>query len=223
MRRYDVVTFDCYGTLVDWERGIGDAFAAAGVKAPRAELVRLHAQHEAIVEAESYRSYREVLAEVARRVLAELGEAARDPYFLPDSLPSWRPFVDTVPALRRLAAAGVRLGILSNVDDELLAATRRHLDGVPFDFVVTAAQVRSYKPAPGHWQAARVLVGGDRWLHAAQSTFHDVQPARALAIDTAWVNRKAEAPLDAAGPTHEVPDLAGLAALVVPWAAGQVA
>ena len=216
MRRYDVVTFDCYGTLVDWERGIADAFAAAGVTAPRAEIIRLHALHEPIVEAERYRSYREVLAEVTRRVLADLGAPAQDPYFLPDSLPAWRPFVDTVAGLRRLAAAGVRLGILSNIDDELLAATRRHLDGVPFDFVVTAAQVRSYKPAPGHWHAARQLVGGGRWLHAAQSYFHDVQPARALAIDTAWVNRKGERPLDDGRPTHEVADLTGLAALVVP-------
>jgi 2-haloalkanoic acid dehalogenase type II len=214
MRRYDVITFDCYGTLVDWERGIAEAFAAAGVAAPAAEVVRLHAHHEAIVEAESYLSYREVLAEVARRVLAELGAPARDPYFLPDSLPAWRPFADTVPALRRLADAGVRLGILSNIDDELLAATRRHLDGVPFDFVVTAAQVKSYKPAPAHWHAARALASGGRWLHAAQSYYHDVQPARALGIDTAWVNRKTEAPLDAARPTHEVPDLEALAALV---------
>ncbi len=216
MRAYDVVTFDCYGTLIDWESGIAEAFARAGVRAPRADIIRLHAAHEPIVEAEAYRSYRDVLAEVARRVLHELGEPARAASFLPDSLPSWRPFADTVPGLRRLAGAGVRLGILSNIDDELVALTRRHFDDVAFDFTVTAAQVKSYKPAPGHWHAARPLVGeGARWLHAAQSYFHDVQPARALGLPTAWVNRKAEAPLDAGRATHEVADLAGLADLVV--------
>jgi putative hydrolase of the HAD superfamily len=216
MRRWDLVTFDCYGTLIDWEAGIAAAFVAAGVRATTAEVIRSHAAHEPTVEAGTYRNYRDVLTEVAGRMLKDLGEPARNGAFLADSLPSWKPFPDTVPALRRLAAAGVKLGILSNVDDELLDATRRHFGDVPFEMIVTAAQVKSYKPAPGHWNAARARGAGGRWLHAAQSYFHDIQPARALGLDTAWVNRKAEAPLDDGRATHEVLDLAGLALLVAP-------
>jgi len=107
---------------------------------------------------------------------------------------------------------GHRLGILSNVDDELLAATRRHLT-VSFDLVVTAEQVRSYKPASGHFEEARRRIAAGRWLHAAQSHFHDVVPCRALDIPVAWVNRKAETPRHPT-PDHEVATLAGLATLL---------
>jgi 2-haloalkanoic acid dehalogenase type II len=122
-------------------------------------------------------------------------------------LPSWPPFPDTNDALRRLKEAGHRLAILSNVDDDLLAGTRRHL-GVDFDFVVTAQQVGSYKPAPGHFTTGRARIGARRWLHVAQSYFHDIQPARVLGIPTAWINRKGQRPLDAAGADHEFRTLA---------------
>lgn len=197
-QRYDVITFDCYGTLIDWEAGIGGAFeeaaAADGVALDRAAVIAAYSAIEPEVEAEAFRSYREVLTETARRVAARLGWpiSATQASFLPDSLPGWLPFPDTNPALERLAAAGHRLGILSNVDDDLLAATRRHLR-VEFELVVTAQQVRSYKPAHGHFLAARERIGGARWLHAAQSFFHDVVPARSLGIPVAWVNRKGEA------------------------------
>jgi FMN phosphatase YigB (HAD superfamily) len=162
-----------------------------------------------------------VLAEVARRILAERGApGASDGRFLGDSVPAWRPFADTHPALERLAAAGVRLAITSNIDDDLSAATTRHLT-VPFDPVGTAAQVRSYKLAAGHWHEARRRLGDQagRWLHAAQSYYHDVIPARALGLPTAWVNRKAETPSDGGRPTHEVADLTGRATLVLADAA----
>ena len=128
-RDYDIVTFDCYGTLIDWEAGIGDAFIRAavayGIRVDRAEVLRAHAEIEPVVQAESFRSYREVLRETARRMAARLGwkldEAGAG--FLPDSLPRWKIFDDTNPALERLTAAGYRLGILSNVDDDLLAGT----------------------------------------------------------------------------------------------------
>jgi 2-haloalkanoic acid dehalogenase type II len=195
-RLYDVVTFDCYGTLIDWERGIAAAFLGAGradgATLDRGDVLREYAELEPIVEAEAYRSYREVLTETARRVAERLDwrlapERAR---FLPESLPEWPPFPDANPALERLAAAGYRLGILSNVDDDLLAGTLRHFT-VRFDLLVTAQQVGSYKPAPGHFLTARERIGPHRWLHAAQSAFHDVVPAHTLRIPVAWINRNA--------------------------------
>lgn len=216
-RAYDLITFDCYGTLIDWRGGITGAFrdAAArdGVALDDAAVLALYNEIEPAVEAEPYRRYRDVLAESARRVAARLswplpeGAAA----FLAQSLPGWTPFPDTNAALERLAAAGYSLGVLSNTDDDLLAATRRHLT-VPFDMVVTAQQVRSYKPGHGHFQVARGRLGGRRWLHAAQSYFHDVVPARALGIPVAWINRHGEAPPPAgATPDREFDTLTELA------------
>ncbi|MGH7381510.1 MAG: HAD-IA family hydrolase [Candidatus Methylomirabilales bacterium] len=196
-RPFDVITFDCYGTLIDWEEGIGTAFAAAaalaGVMLDHTAVLQAYGEVEPAVEAEGYRSYRAVLAETARRVAVRLGWPLTEKRagFLADSLPDWQPFADTNPALDRLVAGGYRLGILSNVDDDLLAGTLRHF-GVTFDLLVTAEQVRSYKPAPRHFHAARRWMGGRRWLHAAQSLFHDVSPARSLDISVAWVNRKSE-------------------------------
>jgi 2-haloacid dehalogenase/putative hydrolase of the HAD superfamily len=196
-RSYDVVTFDCYGTLIDWEEGITTAFAGAaataGVMVDHTAVLQAYAEIEPDVEAEGYRSYRAVLAETARRVAVRLGWPLSETRasFLADSLPNWQPFADTNPALTRLAAAGYRLGILSNVDDDLLADTLRHLH-VTFDLLVTAEQVRSYKPAPGHFHAARRWMGPWRWLHIAQSLFYDVSPAGSLGIPVAWVNRKGE-------------------------------
>jgi 2-haloalkanoic acid dehalogenase type II len=213
MRRHDVLTFDCYGTLIDWERGIGDAFAAAaradGVAVDRAAMLAAYHEIEPVVQAERYRSYRDVLALTARRVAEQLGWrlAAGRETFLPESLPSWPAFPDTNEALRRLAAAGHRLAILSNVDDDLLAGTRRHLT-VAFDFVVTAQQVGSYKPAPAHFEAARKRIGDARWLHVAQSYFHDVVPARRLGIAAAWINRKRERAAGAERPDVEFSTLA---------------
>ncbi len=213
MRRFDVLTFDCYGTLVDWERGIAEAFATAagadGVTLDRAAILRAYHEIEPRVQADRYRPYRDVLAITARAVADRLSWklAPGRETFLPESLPSWPPFPDTNAALGRLRDAGHRLAILSNVDDDLLAGTRRHL-AADFDFVITAQQVGSYKPAPGHFVAAREQIGAASWLHVAQSYFHDVQPARALGVPSAWINRKAERPLDARGPDHEFRTLA---------------
>ena len=218
-RHFDIVTFDCYGTLIDWEGGIAGAFlgtaAEDDVTLRREDVLRHYATLEPVVEAEEYRAYREILTETAQRVAAALGwrvpEERRT--FLADSLPRWKPFADTNPALERLRAAGYRLGILSNVDDDLLAATRRHFT-VEFDLIVTAQQVRSYKPAAGHFLAAKDLIGSARWLHAAQSNFHDIVPMNAMGVPTAWVNRHGETPLPGGTPTYEVRDMAGLAELL---------
>src|SRR5688572_6431741 len=142
--KYEVITFDCYGTLIDWESGIRQAFRDAaradGFALDDASIIPAYAEAEAVVEREAYRPYREILAESALRAAAKLGWKPRRP-FLADSLGSWKPFPDTNAALERLAASGHRLGILSNVDDDLLSSTRRHFT-VPFALIVTAQQVR---------------------------------------------------------------------------------
>jgi len=215
-RPYNVITFDCYGTLIDWERGIRDAFSATAFAMrlpmdPDAAL-RLYLETEAAVEAGPYRSYRAVLTETARRISARLGWALPESRagFLAESMPAWPAFPDTNPALRRLSDAGYRLGILSNVDDDLLAWTRRLL-AAPFEIVVTADRAGSYKPAPRHFEMAREVIGRQQWLHAAQSYFHDVVPARALSIPVAWINRKGEAASDGGKPDREFRSLTELA------------
>jgi 2-haloalkanoic acid dehalogenase type II len=220
-RPHDVVTFDCYGTLIDWESGIREAFAAqalrlgAPVDAERA--LGLYAEIEPVVEAEAFRRYREVLTETARRIASRLGwplpEARAG--FLAESLPFWRPFPDTNRALMKLARAGYALGILSNVDDGLLTWTRRHFLA-SFEIIVTAEQVGSYKPAPGHFLAARSRIGSRRWVHAAQSYFHDVVPARALGIPVAWINRKGEPAPDGGKANHAFPTLIELTDWLAP-------
>jgi 2-haloalkanoic acid dehalogenase type II len=220
-RPFDIVTFDCYGTLIDWEHGIRRAFEAeaekSGAPLDVEAALRLYGEIEKEVEHEPYRPYHAVLAETARRVAARLGWPLRAERagFLAESLPAWPQFADTNPALRRLAAAGYRLGILSNVDDNLLVWSRRHLL-VPFELVITAQQVGSYKPARAHWDAARAAIGGRPWLHAAQSYHHDVMPCHALGIPCSWINRKNEQPTSVAPPEGEFPTLTGLADWLAP-------
>ncbi len=213
-REFDWVTFDCYGTLIDWESGIRKAFLEAaaedGVDLDPELVLRMYAAEEPVVEREPYRPYREVLAETATRVAHALGWRVSYAGFLADSLPGWRPFPDTNSALERLRSAGLRLGILSNIDDDLLAATRKHFTA-DFDLIVTAQQAGSYKPSPMHFLTARERIGGLRWIHAAESNYHDVVPANALGIATAWINRKSARPVTGGTPTVEFRDLAALA------------
>jgi 2-haloacid dehalogenase/putative hydrolase of the HAD superfamily len=215
-RPFDYITFDCYGTLIDWENGIGEAFRVAtaedGVTLDGDAVLRAYAEVERIVEQEMYRSYRDVLDETAARVAHYLGWPIERQHaiFLAESLPSWRPFADTNGALERLQKAGYQLGILSNVDDDLLSLTRRHFT-VDFRLVITAQQVRSYKPAPGHFNTARERIAGAPWLHAAQSNFHDIIPTNALGISNAWINRRRELPLPGGVPGREFADMKGLA------------
>jgi 2-haloalkanoic acid dehalogenase type II len=214
-RPFDIITFDCYGTLIDWEGGIAGAFTRAvvgtGSRLDPPTVLAAYERIEPAVQAEEYRSYREVLTESARRVAREVGWALPEARasFLADSLPFWIPFPDTNAALERLFRAGYQLGILSNVDDDLLAGTRKHFT-VPFDVIVTAQQVRSYKPADGHFTTARERVGGRRWLHAARSHFHDVTPCKRLGVPVAWINRAGEAPREPR-PDRELSTLTELA------------
>jgi 2-haloacid dehalogenase len=213
--RYAVITFDCYGTLIDWESGIANAFlstaATDGVTLTGEDVLRAYANTEHRVQAQSYRPYRDILRDTAVRVAAIVGWPlmAERADFLAESLPSWQPFPDTNAALERLAAVS-RLGILSNIDDDLLAATREHFT-VDFDVVVTAQQVRSYKPGHAHFQTARDLIGTASWLHAAESNFHDIVPTNVLGIDNAWINRQRQTELPGGTPKYKFDDLAGLA------------
>lgn len=216
----ELITFDCYGTLVDWRSGIRDAFHEH-VPASRAtdqdELFAAYAEAEKAIEARAYRPYRQVLRETARDVADRFGWTLPEegPGFLPDSLPSWPVFPDVGPALRRLADAGLRLGIVSNVDDDLLAGSLRRLP-VSIDLTVTAEKVRSYKPDPAHFRAALDAVDGEtgRLVHVAQSHFHDLQAAVPLAIAVVWVNREDEAlPAGCPEPAAEV----GTVAHAVDW------
>jgi 2-haloalkanoic acid dehalogenase type II len=216
MDNFGIITFDCYGTLIDWETGIINAFrtaaAADQVELRADQIIDAYAAEEATVEAMAYRPYREVLRETERRAAAVLGwrEPTERAGFLANSLPHWKPFPDTNPALERLSRR-FKLGILSNIDDDLLTATRRHFT-VEFDLIVTAQQVGSYKPGHAHFREAMKRIGDMRLLHAAQSYFHDVVPASQMSIPVVWVNRKNNQ-IDEGGPnpTYQVRDLTELA------------
>jgi 2-haloacid dehalogenase/putative hydrolase of the HAD superfamily len=196
-REFEFITFDCYGTLIDWETGIQRAFKQAlegmGLgQAQESQLFELYQEEEKRIEAElPYRKYREVLTLAASSAARRIGKTIPEKLssLLAEQLPGWTPFPDTNAALERLAT-DYALGILSNVDDELLAGTLKHFT-VPFDLVVTAELVRSYKPRTEHFEEARRIVGADRgWLHVAASLYHDIEPASRLGITTAWINRK---------------------------------
>jgi 2-haloacid dehalogenase/putative hydrolase of the HAD superfamily len=218
---YEIVTFDCYGTLVDWNTGIREAFARAsvvdGVEVDVDELRADYADLEPLVQSERYLRYRDVLSETARKAAARVGwhMDARTARAFASSIAEWRTFRDTNPALERLRGAGIRLGILSNVDRDLLAGTLGHMT-VPFDLIVTAEDVGSYKPAPAHFLEASRRIGGASWLHAAQSYFHDVAPTYALGIPSAWINRHCDVQAGDAKPVAEFATLTELADWLAP-------
>ena len=203
-----IITFDCYGTLVDWESGISvaciQAAAEDGVTLDRESVLRVHAEIEPQIQSAGFKSYRDVLCEVALGIATRFGWDIVDgrASFLPDSLPSWKPFPDTNAALEQMRRQGHRLGILSNVDDDMLAGTLRHLV-VEFDFLVTAQELGSYKPALAHFERAREIAGAGEWIHVAQSYFHDVEPGVAFGVPVVWINRKGEPPGGEARPNAE--------------------
>ncbi len=217
------LSFDCYGTLIDWERGLlatlRPVLSGHGVVIDDAEILRLYARSEAAEEAGAYRAYREILCGVMRRMGEELGfvATAADRHALSHSVEDWPPFADTVAALHRLKTR-FKLVIISNIDDEIFAQTARRLV-VPFDAVITAQQVRQYKPSQENFRFAlkRLGVPREQILHVAQSLYHDHAPAQALGWTTAWVNRPSccpgtgVAPASDALPDLEVPDMESLA------------
>jgi len=190
-----LITFDCYGTLIDWEAGMLTAFRQV-LPNPDSfsdnQLLETYAAIESRLESGPYLMYREVLTRAARELGRQLGVALSDDACrrFAGSVKDWQPFPDTVEALHVLATR-FRLGIISNVDDDLFAATRDKLQA-PFDFVVTAQQVKSYKPALRNFHEAITRSGSrkEEMLHAAQSIHHDIVPAKELGLANAWVNRR---------------------------------
>lgn len=185
------MTFDCFGTLVDWHSGFRAILSRAGVDRV-SDLEQAYHRHEATVEAQAYRSYRDTTRLTLEGSAAELGIALSPVQrtAIADNWAALPVFKDTVPALMRLKNDGWKLGVLTNCDDDLFAQTQRVI-GVPFDTVVTAQGVRSYKPALGHFQYFRdhILDSGDVWVHTACSWFHDIAPARELGISRIWIDR----------------------------------
>jgi 2-haloacid dehalogenase len=226
--RFEVLTFDCYGTLINWEAGILSALhrilAAHGKQVDDAALLKLYGDFEMLAEQGDFHPYRTVLESVVRRFGTRLDFIPTDEQarLLPDSLANWKPWPDTVDALRRLQTR-FRLAILSNVDDDLFAATRPQL-GVDFDDVITAQQARAYKPSLKLFELAlsRIQAPAHRVLHAGQSIYHDVIPAQALGLAAVWVNRPSARPgvgavkAAEARPDLTVTSLAELAAAAVP-------
>ncbi len=213
--RFDVLTFDCYGTLIDWEAGIlaglRGILEPLGIDAGDDDLLERYARAEASVEAGGYLRYREVLARSAELVGRELG-VQPDPAALAafgGSVGAWPAFPDSADALARLHER-FRLAVITNCDDDLFAASNARL-GVTFDHVITAQQVGAYKPSTRNFEVAfeRIGVPRERILHVAQSLFHDHVPAKGLGMTTAWIDRRHDRPGSGATPPADArPDLA---------------
>lgn len=220
--QFQVLTFDCYGTLIDWETGLLAALRPVlgehGRELRDEQILALYAELEPLAQ-NPYRPYREVLQEVVRGFGKRLGFQPSNSEIssLPESLKTWAPFPDTVAALRALKGR-YRLAIVSNTDDDLFAATACHLE-VTFDEVVTAEQARAYKPslAPFRLTLQRLGLNREQILHVGQSVYHDVVPARSLGLATVLVRRRGFGATRAVAqqPDMEVPDMRSLAALAV--------
>jgi 2-haloacid dehalogenase len=224
-RYVEALTFDCYGTLIDWEDGIlgvlGALRDAHGIGAGDDELLECYARAESHAEVRPYRRYNIVLRDVMRAIASHYGVAdGFEEDALVDSLPRWRPFADTVASLAALKRR-FKLGIISNVDDDLFAHSAGQLE-VPFDWVVTAEQVGAYKPSQKVFRHALRLMGlpAARVVHVAQSRFHDIGPLCDMGWSSVWVNRRrgrsgpGATTAFSAEPTLEVPDLATLVRVV---------
>jgi 2-haloacid dehalogenase len=214
------VTFDVYGTLIDWETGACQAFTKEaerdGYTLSCEELVPLFLKTQQEIKGGSYELYAEVLRRTAVNISRELGwplEPSRSG-FLPDSVARWPPFKETNTQLERFAKR-FEIGLVSNIDDKLLGLTRRQFK-VDFDLVVTAQQVRSYKPDPAHFKECERRIGGKKgWVHVASSYYYDVEPCVQLKIPVIWVNRNGEQlEPGAKKPTAEVKSLLEAARLL---------
>lgn len=213
------VTFDVYGTLIDWEKGVLDAFvkeaARDGFSLEKDQVIPLFHEISRDVEGGSYELYAEVLrrtaVEMAKRMEWQL-EPSRSG-FLPDSLQRWPAFRESNPQLKKFVKK-YKTGLLSNIDDKLLGQSRRH---IPHDYelVVTAQQVRSYKPDPAHFKEFARRIGGKKgWVHIASSHYHDVETCGKEKVPVIWLNRNGEELAGRKKPDAEVSTLAEAAKLL---------
>ena len=223
--RFEALTFDCYGTLIDWEAGILAGLRAVlgrrGIEPADDELLETYAEIEASVEAGPYLPYREVLARGLRGVAGgyDVHPSEAELERFGGSVGDWPAFPDTPTALADLKGS-FRLGVITNCDDDLFAASNARL-GVAFDWIVTAQQVGSYKPSARNFEVAfeRIDLPRERILHVAQSLFHDHVPAKRLGLSTVWVDRRhgragfGATPPASTTPDLTVPDMATLARL----------
>ncbi|MEH2320907.1 haloacid dehalogenase type II [Nostoc sp.] len=226
--QYKVLTFDCYGTLIDWENGIlgvlKPLLLAHNTNLDDDQILELFAEFEAELEKGEYIKYREVL----KRVVQKIGEGfgfeptADELNSLADSMQHWLPFPDTIEALKALSSK-FKLVIISNVDDDLFAFSAKHLE-VEFDQIITAEQAKSYKPSLNNFRVAieRIDLPLEQILHVAASVYHDIVTAKSLGLSTVWVNRRADQKgvnstrSALSKPDLEVPDLKTLVALSSP-------
>ncbi len=220
----DALTFDCYGTLIDWETGLADAFrpilAAHRLAMDAEDVLTQFARHEAAAEAGPYLRYTDVLAASLRGVADELGFIPTDDEVaaFSRSVEAWPAFPDSVDALAQLKRR-FRLGVITNCDDDLFAASNQRL-GVEFDWIVTAQQVGAYKPSEANFMVAfeRLGLPRERIVHVAQSLFHDHVPAKRLGLTTVWIDRRHDRPGSGATPPAEAspdavyPNMAAFAA-----------
>lgn len=221
--RFSHLTFDCYGTLIDWETGILNALRPVLTvhqrPLPDREILEMYAELETLAEQGAYMPYAKVLEEVVNGFGQRLGFTPdeHEECVLEDSIKDWPPFPDTVAALRKLATR-YKLCVISNIDDDLFAESEYHLTGgaaadgsVRFEHVITAQQCGSYKPSLNNFATAleRIGVGTSKVLHVAQSLHHDVAPARSIGLTTVWVNRRKgkEGPGATPATTGVTPDL----------------
>jgi 2-haloacid dehalogenase len=208
------VTFDCFGTLIDWRHGLASSADLLWPGHGAAVLDAYHRHEHAVQSERPGLRYREVLAETLRRAATDLGLELQDDdaAVLGDTIPYWPTFPDTRAALAQLRAAGWRLALLTNCDRDIIGRTQRRLV-VPVDVTITAEDAGAYKPAHNHFDRFRDAFGptSDRWIHVAQSYFHDIVPAHELGIPRVWINRTGDAS-DPALADAVLPDLTGLAA-----------
>ena len=201
MARDRWATFDCYGTLIDWNGGIRAQLARVFGEGRADEQLERYHELEPELEADGTLSYREVLTKALRR----LGAPADEQTALADSLPDWQPFPEVPQALEEARGRGWKLAILSNTDRDYIEASMRRLGG-GFELAIVASEIGSYKPALGHWRAFEERVGRLPEVHVAASLFHDVAPASELGLPSVWINRLGETP--GLQPTRELQDLA---------------
>ncbi len=222
-----MLTFDCYGTLIDWERGLVDAIHAVmdrrRIQVGNDELLEAFAEEEADLEKGEYLRYRDILSRCLRALGRRFGFSPNDEEAeaFANSVGDWPPFDDSPEALARLSSR-FRLGVITNCDDDLFARSNERL-GVAFDWVVTAEQVGSYKPSQRNFEVAleRIGVPRERVLHVAQSLFHDHVPAKRMGLSTVWVDRRGgkegfgATPPASVSPDVAVPDMRSLAEMAL--------